>query len=153
MALHANWQDATPPSGLSDGAVVLTAPEPLAASSRVEWYSAAVRTRASHYTGATTGRAKLFASSIYRTKFADGAWNIINSNGGLVHGPITATLQPNQAIGYNTDTLPGFPNLFEGSAIASAMNGAQALIVIGNLIYTTSAPGGDRAAVYEGVGF
>jgi len=306
VALHANWQDAVPPSGLSDGAAVLTAPEPAAASSRVEWYTNGLRTRASHYTGATTGRAKLYAPSIYRTKFADASWNIIsgvrlqnltanaitvslsfaprsdappncqgnflsfqdsipsysshgyntrdggyrngvfdanlftplgnnnctewsgtltatvgngaksvagvvntvwvggnragtyallgpedaaanlalarqmyttgvsrsainvmnvsgssvtmevryyNSNGGLAYGPVTATLQPNQAVGYNTDTLSGFPTPFDGSAIVSTTNGAQALIAIGNLIYTTLAPGGDRAAVYEGVGF
>ncbi len=305
LELHANWQDEAPPPGLDEGGAVLMAPESLAVAGRVEWYTNDVRTRASSYSGATTGRTQLYAPSIYRTKFDATTWNILSgvrlqnvtantvsvtlnftsrsdssaaclisrvfqdtiprlsshgyntrsggyrngvfdanlflplenngacldwsgalavtANSGQVAGTVNTvwiggdragtysmlgpedakvnvalakqmytsggkrsainvmntsstpvnievkyynsldgtlrystppvTLQANQAIGYNTNTLSGFPSGFEGSAVVSTLTGPPGLIAIGNLIYTTSDPGGDRAAVYEGLGF
>ncbi len=70
--------------------------------------------------------------------------------GTKVYGPVKSTLQSKQAIGINTGDLSNFPNPFNGSAVVSTSS--DAIISIGNLIYTSADLEGDRAVTYEGVG-
>ncbi|MCP4165514.1 MAG: hypothetical protein GY759_06425, partial [Chloroflexi bacterium] len=77
-----------------------------------------------------------------------------NASGSLEH-KVETNLEPKESVGINTRDLINsqlLPNPFNGSAEVSTTNFSDAIIAIGNLIYTSADPEGDRAVTYEGVG-
>lgn len=148
-----------------DGAVVVTAGQLLAGVSNTLWES---WVSAGSYT--LSGPADSRGAVIFPVQFKQAtgstgqrwsAVNILNTgaeavnatitfywvSGDLALGPLTATLQPNQAWGLNTRTsaeLSSLPTTFQGSAVVTGNR--PTLVGIANLIYT------DATATYEGIG-